>query len=450
MTRSDAAPAIPGAISVKDDWEIKRLKWSVESAKNGVWGDDPIGNADDIKCIRVADFNRVKMSVVDIPTIRNVRKFDRNGRLVLPGDLLLEKSGGGEVQPVGAVAMYLGEEPAVCSNFVARVSCAPNTDGRFFLYVHAALYSSRINVRSIKQTSGIQNLDANAYFSEFVAYPPIAVQRDIADFLDRETAEADALVAKYERLIELFEEKRVALVTQAVTEGFDPSVPMKDSGVEWISKIPAHWQVQRLSRVFKTIGSGTTPPAAEEEWYGGDMPFVTTAELRENIIVESAKSVTTSALRQFSSLRVYPPGTLLLAMYGATIGRSAILGVPATVNQACCALGGSTIVSTDFAFKWFQAYRSEITALGVGGGQPNISQDLVRALLIPIPPLDEQQSIKKHLDTELLHIDKLRSRVNNAIKLAKEHRSALITAAVTGQIDVSTYRSNKHPIEVPA
>jgi len=332
--------------------------------------------------------------------------------------------------------------------FVLRPSA--EVDGRFLYYFTASDYFRRTGTGLMYGAGGQKRIPDSLILD--IPFPaiPRREQKSIADFLDRETAEADALVAKYERLIELLEEKRVALVTQAVTEGFDPSVPMKDSGVEWISKIPAHWQVQRLSRVFKTIGSGTTPPAAEEEWYGGDMPFVTTAELRENIIVESAKSVTTSALREFSSLRVYPPGTLLLAMYGATIGRSAILGVPATVNQACCALGGSTIVSTDFAFKWFQAYRSEITALGVGGGQPNISQDLVRALLIPIPPLDEQQSIKKHLDTELLHIDKLRSRVNNAIKLAKEHRSALITAAVTGQIDVSTYRSNKHPIEVPA
>jgi type I restriction enzyme S subunit len=275
-----------------------------------------------------------------------------------------------------------------------------------------------------------------------IAKPNLSEQAAIADFLDRETAEADALIAKYERLIELLEEKRIAVITQAVTKGLDPSVPMKHSGVEWIGEIPAHWQFQRISRIFGMIGSGTTPPATESEWYGGDTPFVTTAELRENIIKQSARSVTDRALQQYSSLRIYSAGTILLAMYGATIGRSAILGIPAAVNQACCALGHSKVLSADFAFKWLQAYRAEIVALGVGGGQPNISQDLVKSIYMPIPPIDEQRAINERVDGQIRHIEDLKWKTAVAIRLVKERRSALVTAAVTGQIDVSTYKSN--------
>ena len=431
MTRSDAAPAIPGAISVKDDWEIKRLKWSVESVKNGVWGDDPIGNANDIKCIRVADFNRVKMLVVDIPTIRNVRKSDRNGRLVLPGDLLLEKSGGGEVQPVGAVAMYLGEEPAVCSNFVARVSCAPNTDGRFFLYVHAALYSSRINVRSIKQTSGIQNLDANAYLSEFVAYPPIAVQRDIADFLDRETAEADAFVAKYERLIELLEEKRVALITQAVTKGLDSSVPMRDSGVEWVGEVPHDWKVLSLRRILNTRSGSLLPADIHGEYQDSDITVYGSTEVI---------GYTSSPPNLISD-------AVLLARVGQYAGKVSLAKAPGWVSDnALIVKFDTTLISIKFAMLLLRSLN--LNDYATKTAQPLLTGSTVKAQAAPLPPLDAQASIVGFVDIQESRIEALKIKAQEAIMLLRERRSALITAAVTGQIDVTTSRSKKQHVEV--
>ncbi len=129
---------------------------------------------------------------------------------------------------------------------------------RFMTYLHAALYSLRINTRHIKQSTGIQNLDSASYLDEAVG----ASMRDheqcaIATFLDRETARIDALVAKKQRLIELLQEQRTALITRAVTKGLDPTVPMKDSGVEWLGEIPEHWEVKKLKNVcFKSITYG--------------------------------------------------------------------------------------------------------------------------------------------------------------------------------------------------
>lgn len=322
--------------------------------------------------------------------------------------------------------------------FVLRPSC--RIDERFLYYFTASQYFRGIGTGLMYGAGGQKRIPDTLILN--IPFPdiPRGEQSGIADFLDNETAEADALVTKYERLIELLEEKRVALISQAVTKGLNANVPTKDSGVEWIGKIPKHWKFQRISRIFRTIGSGTTPPASEAEWYDGDTPFVTTAELRENIVIESARSVTASALQKYTSLRIYPPGTILLAMYGATIGRSAILGIPASVNQACCALGDSRVLTTDFAFKWLQAYRCEIIALGIGGGQPNISQDLVRAIQMPVPPIAEQRDISTQVDEQVDELVKLRLKTESAIALVREHRSALITAAVTGQIDVTKYK----------
>ena len=165
---------------VPGHWMIDRLKRSTVSAKNGVWGDEAKQDANDIPCVRVADFDRQRLRVeLDDPTIRNVFDSDRIGRVLKQGDLLLEKSGGGEGQPVGCVVLYDDQLPAVCSNFVARVQTAPGMDSSFWRYVHAAAYAVRLNTRSIKQTSGIQNLDASQYFDERSAFPPSLEQTQI-------------------------------------------------------------------------------------------------------------------------------------------------------------------------------------------------------------------------------------------------------------------------------
>ena len=226
-------------------WEVRRLRATVAGCQNGVWGEED--GLQKTICVRVADFDRVRFCVrLDEPTIRSIDPRVAQRRSLEAGDLLLEKSGGGEKQPVGAVVTYEYSEPAVCSNFVARMRVTDGYHPRYLTYLHAALYAARINVRSIKQSTGIQNLDSESYLNESVALPKGKEQRAIADFLDRETAKIDRLVGRKGRLIELLREERTALITRAITRGLDPNIPVKHSGVEWLGEIPAHWEVNRL------------------------------------------------------------------------------------------------------------------------------------------------------------------------------------------------------------
>ena len=275
--------------------------------------------------------------------------------------------------------------------------------------------------------------------------PPIEEQVVIKEFLDHETAKIDALVAEQERLIELLKEKRQAVISHAVTKGLDSSVPMKDSGVEWLGEVPAHWESWKVAHAFGSIGSGTTPPSNEEHWYdNGTIPWVTTGELRENVIFETSKSVTSDALQKFSALRLHPVGSLVVAMYGATIGRLGILGVNATTNQACCVLGDPKHLDIAFTFYWLQGFKQIIIDLfSSGGGQPNINQDIVSGLRIPAPGLPEQKMIITFLDQETAKIDALVIEALSVITLLQERRTALISAAVTGQIDVRGFACEK-------
>ncbi|MEF3790624.1 restriction endonuclease subunit S [Escherichia coli] len=271
-----------------------------------------------------------------------------------------------------------------------------------------------------------------------VVYPDQPERAQILTTLDRETARIDALIEKKTRFIELLKEKRQALITHAVTKGLDPNVKMKDSGVEWIGQVPEAWLNRKVFHAFQAIGSGTTPPSKEHEWYqGGTIPWITTSELRENTVVKTKKCVTSDAMQKFSALKIFPAGSLAIAMYGATIGRLGFLGIPATTNQACCVLSGERDLNIQFLFYWLMAFRADIVAFfSEGGGQPNINQEVIASLRVPSPAPDEQATIAATLDRETARIDTLIGKAEQSITLLKERRAAFITAAVTGQIDL--------------
>ncbi len=206
---------------VPEHWSVARLKWSTAFWVNGVWGEEPEG-ADDLVCVRVADFDRQTSRVsLESPTLRQIGESQRNNRMLSKGDLLLEKSGGGMKQLVGCVVLYDHDVPAVCSNFVGRVVPAEDADSAFWTYVHSALYTGKLNYPAIKQTTGIQNLDASAYFDTYVAYPPLPEQKAISNYLDAQSRSIDALRAKAELSIERLQEYRSALVSAAVTGKID-------------------------------------------------------------------------------------------------------------------------------------------------------------------------------------------------------------------------------------
>jgi len=134
---------------VPANWTVDRLKWTVVTCRNGTWGSEPDG-IDDIVCVRVADFDRSAFRVsLSEPTFRAVTHSERNGRILCKGDLLIEKSGGGELQPVGSVVHFDHDIPAVSSNFIARLPVRQGFDARYLAYFHAHLYTSRVNTRSI-------------------------------------------------------------------------------------------------------------------------------------------------------------------------------------------------------------------------------------------------------------------------------------------------------------
>lgn len=210
----------------------------------------------------------------------------------------------------------------------------------------------------------------------------------------------------------------------------------KESGNTFTGVIPTHWRILKIARTFTTIGSGTTPKSDNRVYYDeGTVPWVNTGDLNDGVLSESNRCVTEKALEDHSTLRIYPAGSLIFAMYGATIGRIAKLDFPATVNQACCVFGGESPIEVNFLFYWFLGLRDRILSLATGGGQPNVSQDILRSLQVPCPSIEEQRTIATFLDRETSKIDALVAEQRRLIALLKEKRQAVISHAVTKGLD---------------
>jgi len=270
-----------------------------------------------------------------------------------------------------------------------------------------------------------------------ILMPLISEQTAIATYLDRKTAEIDELIADKKRMLELYEEEKTAIINQAVTKGINPDVPLKDSGIEWLGEIPNHWEVKRLSWCFQQVGSGTTPRAGVEQYYSnGEVNWLLTGDLNDKEIFETTKKITQKAVVEHTSLRIYPVDSIVIAMYGATIGKLGILKVSTTVNQACCVISNPIYHNYLFVFYYLLAARRELINLSYGGGQPNISQELIKSFKILVPPLKEQHAIVHHIETECSRIDTQIERTKKLIELLTEYRTALISEVVTGKVKV--------------
>jgi type I restriction enzyme S subunit len=309
---------------------------------------------------------------------------------------------------------------------------------KYLLYLFQSCYHNKVFFAFGQGSSqlGRWRLPTENFNDFVVPLPPRDEQIAVITLLDGELAKIDALIAEQEKLIALLKEKRQAVISHAVTKGLDSSVLMKDSGIEWLGEVPAHWQIKRVSWLFSIISSGTTPSSDTEKYYGGEISWVTTGELRESIILETERTVTDQAVAELSALRIYPVGTLLIALYGATIGRLAFLGVEAATNQACCAMAGPIGVLPRFVFYALMAAKEHLLLIASGGGQPNINQEKVRSLRVPVPDLAEQEKIVSELDDAVSRIYLLINQAEHGVRLLRERRSALISAAVTGKIDV--------------
>lgn len=322
----------------------------------------------------------------------------------------------------------------IMSSAYIRLIPKEKSCSKYFYYFYYSLYVKQIfnNIGT-----GVRStLNADELLSIKIPLPPLEEQKRIADFLDSKCTQIDNFCEKKQKLITLLNEKKQSLINECVTKGLDTNVTFKDSGVEYLGEIPQHWKLVRLGLILKT-SSGTTPDSGNDKYYkGGQIVWINSGDLNDGFLKDSKRKITQDALDDYSVLKIFDKDSLIIAMYGATIGKTAILKVNACVNQACCVLEKSAWYNTFYLFYLFNRYKKELISMGSGGGQPNISQDIIKNLKIPLPPLKEQEQIAQFLDSKISKIDKIIEKTKKQIKLIKEYKNTLINQAVCGRIDL--------------
>ena len=266
--------------------------------------------------------------------------------------------------------------------------------------------------------------------------PPIDEQRAIAAFLDRETAKLDALIAKHEQLIGLLQEKRTALISHAVTQGLDPSAPMKDSGVPWLGRIPAHWQTLLLKRTANIrYGLGQPPPEMIE-----GAPLIRATNIKSGHIFGEGMIYVDPAEVPAGRNAVLSEGEIIVVRSGAYTGDSAI--IPAKYSGAIS--GYDLVVTIREGYSPFFAWQFLCPAVrdlqfipsSLRAAQPHLNAEELGETIITVPPLPEQCAIAAYLDHETAKLDALIAKIRASIGKLREYRAALISAAVTGKIDL--------------
>ena len=302
-----------------------------------------------------------------------------------------------------------------------------------FLY-----YSSQVCIifNANENIYGAKLLNQDLINNATIIFPPLAEQQKIADYLDKVCGEVDEMVALQETMIEELKAYKQSVITEAVIKGLNPNVPMRDSGIDWIGEIPEHWSTTKIKKIART-NSGSTPRNISDG-ENSNIVWIRTTDINDDVVYDSSLHLTSEEYSS-ASCPMLDEGTCVVAMYGGggTIGKSGMLGVKATINQALCSMEVGDSFTGEYLFCILRSVRYYWMKYAVGTRKdPNINQEIVRNMIIPFPPIDEQRAIATYLDTKCSEIDSLIDLKQAKIEELKEYKKSVIYEYVTGKKEV--------------
>ncbi|MDL1968195.1 MAG: restriction endonuclease subunit S [Deltaproteobacteria bacterium] len=429
---------------VPERWEVKKLKWLAKIRLSN------IDKKSKERELTVELCNYVDVYYNDsitskIEFMKATARQDQIDILSLEeGDILITKDS--ESPDDIAVPAYVPSSlhGVVCGYHLAHIRPYEKHANGNYLFRSFSAYgiSDQFEISANGVTRfgiGKQAIDNSVFLT-----PPLEEQTAIAAYLDRKTAQIDNLISKKQKLIELLKEERVATINQAVTKGLNPDAPMKDSGIEWLREIPAHWEVKKLKYVSIIISKGTTPSTIGKDITArGEIRFIKAENIENNNLKPKPAFFVdekTNDILKRSQLEKYD---ILFVIAGATIGKVAVLTdefLPANTNQAVSFIRLKPYVNVKFIWYWLQSSRiNELTWLNaVQSAQPNLSMENLGNFCVTYPTGSQQDEIVFQIESETTKTDQIITKIKKQIDLLKEYRIALISNVVTGKIDVRT------------
>lgn len=353
------------------------------------------------------------------------------------------KSCGASLVPAGSIV--LSTRAPIGHMAIAGVDLCTNQGCRCLVfrvraserYAFYRLVAVRRRLEALGTGSTFKELSKANLEEVEIADPPVPEQRAISDFLDRETAKIDALITKQEALIDLLREKRTSLISHAVTKGLDPDAPMSDSGVEWLGDVPDGWKVMPLKRIGRFSG-GTGFPVSAQGNREAEILFAKVSDMNRpgnhRQLFSAANTVTRQMARDLGA-HVFPSGSIVFPKVGAALltNKRRVLVQDTCIDNNVM---GCIVMGADADFVFWTLSCIDLGRVSKLGPVPAIGEGEVRDLRAAFPPIREQRAIVEYLDRETAKFDTLVAKANEAIDRLKEYRAALISAAVTGQIDV--------------
>jgi len=366
---------------------------------------------------------------------------------VADGDVMLAK-----ITPCfenGKAAVATGLQQGIGFATTEVIPVRPNDpeDAKFFYYLLTSMPFKAVAEGSMYGAGG-QKRVADSFVAEYhLAAPPSLERTQIAAFLDHETARIDRLIEKQQRLIELLKEKRQSVISHAVTKGLDPNVPMKDSGVEWLGQVPEHWDVCQFKFVTTLMQTGPFGSQLHAEDYVEDgIPLINPAHMKGGRLVPEAKASVDVETQERLSRHKLLKNDIILARRGE-LGRCAVV---TGENEGWLCGTGSLKVSlssrmvAEYCYQLISSdgVRTELALESKGSTMDNLNTELLGNVRIPLPTVVEQQQILSHICLVEAKFNALFSRAISQIRLLQERRTALISAAITGKIDVRNWQPN--------
>lgn len=350
----------------------------------------------------------------------------------------------------GAIAAGLTNGVALGTTELHVVRAGPELDPRFLFYISISEHFRKIGESEMYGAGGQKRIP-DSFIKDFrAAIPPVGEQRIIARFLDCETACIDTLIDRKRRLLALLEEKRLAVITQAVTKGLDPAAPMKNTGIPWLGEVPAHWRTLKIKYAVSHVVDclHTTPN------YDGELkyPAVRTADVdRGKLLIEQVRLVSEDVyLERIQRLRPQA-GDILYSREGERFGMAALVppNIELCLGQRMMMFRAKVEMRSDY-FMWAlnsEAIYQQVILYTGGATSPHINIGDIINFSVPCPPLEEQSAIGAYIDRQCTHIEKMQVKLETGIARLQEYRSALITAAVTGKIDLRDFAKRKEAAE---
>lgn len=447
MAREMKESSVSWIGNIPTSWEIHRMKSCIEDRTSGAWGDEPTGGDGDIICLRIADFDYSKLRFKDCSngelTIRNYDKTTIERLKLRKGDILIEKSGGGEKTPVGRTVIFDKDYPALYANFMDRLRCSDFVTSQWMQYLLVVFYKNDYSRNYIKQTTGIQNIDLTSMLAnEKVPIPSLLEQNRITSFLDTQCAHIYSVVEKTRAAIEEYKRLKQSVITQAVTKGIRPNREMKDSGIEWIGKIPAEWRLSKIKVGVTKVGSGKTPSGGADVYSDKGVLFLRSQNIYDTGLILNPPTYITSEIHEEMKNTRVVPNDVLLNITGGSIGRCCIFlseFAEANVNQHVSIIRViKDIIIPEFMHLYWISYlgKMSIQLYQTGGNREGMTAEAIKNSPIPIPSIPEQSEIVAYLDEKTTSIDSIIEKKEQLISELESYKKSLIYEYVTGKKEV--------------